>query len=219
MKRIAGLSVAVVALGALVWLGNNLWAQNAGGMPQAPQVTKLAVINMYVIMKGYKKVDMYRAELQKLAEPFEKKDKELRDNMKGWQTVAQDPKHSKEKRDEAEKHVTTLKRLLEDNGNEATKIIGAKQEQQIIQMFHEIEDAVKHYARANGIHVVLHHNEPVNQTEVYSAANIQRKMKGVGMSGSVGALYVADGLDISQAIVSMLNARFPGAGTAAPTGQ
>jgi Skp family chaperone for outer membrane proteins len=206
VKRIA-IIVGAAALGAVLCAGP--------ARAQAPQQTKVATINMLVVMKGYKKFDIFRVEMEKLAQPYKDENKKLQDMFKGWKSVAEDPKKSDKEREDAQKYLVQLKRQIEDNSANASKLLGAREDEKVVQIYHEIQDAVKRYALSNGIHVVLQYTEMTSEPEIYTAANIKRKLQ----SAQVGActpMYVADGVDISQAVVSMLNTPFTAAAPAAP---
>ena len=94
------------------------------------------------------------------------------------------------------------------------KALHGKQDQMLVQIYREIHDAVKAYSQANGIHVVLQYSDSLDPSEFFMSANIQRKFKG-SMAGAYVPLYIADGVDISQAVVTMLNNNIPAAAPAA----
>jgi Skp family chaperone for outer membrane proteins len=202
--------VGAAALGAALCAAGPAWAQ--GPQAAVPQQCRVATLNMVVVMKGYKKFDMFRAEMDAKAKPYRDKAKELADMYKGWQAVAQDAKKSAKEREDAENYLKQLKRQIEDNGATATKILGTLEDERVVQFYREIQDAVAAYARPNGIHLVLQYTELVSEPDIYSPPNIKRKLQ----SGQVGActpMYIADGLDISQAVVTLLNSKFQTNGT------
>jgi Skp family chaperone for outer membrane proteins len=208
--------VGAAALGAVLCAAGPAWAQGPQGAPgqqaAAPLSCRVATVNMVVVMKGYKKFDVFRTEMDAKAKPYRDKDKELKDMYKGWQAVAQDAKKSAKEREDAENYLKTLKRQIEDNGANATKVLSALEDDKVVQLYHEIQDAVASYARPNGIHLVLQYTELVSEPDIYSPPNIKRKLQ----SGQVGActpMYIADGMDISQAIVTLLNSKFQTGGT------
>jgi Skp family chaperone for outer membrane proteins len=206
VKRIA-IIVGAAALGAVLCAGPV--------RAQAPQQTRVATVNMLVVMKGYKKFDIFRQEMETLAKPYKDEAKKLGDMYKGWKAVAEDPKKTEKERTDAQEYLVRLKRQMEDNSAQASKILGAREDEKVVQIYREIQDAVKRYALSNGIHVVMQYTEMTSEPEIYTAANIKRKLQ----SAQVGActpMYIADGVDISQAVVSMLNTPFTAAAPAAP---
>ena len=85
----------------------------------------------------------------------------------------------------------------------------------MVQMYREIESAVKAYAGPNGFHLILHYSEPLSEADIYSAPNIQRKLVGPGGSGGVCPTYFVPNMDISADVVRQLNAMYPAPAAAA----
>src|SRR5439155_13828679 len=100
-------------------------------------------------------------------------------------------------------------RMIEDNNVAYNKARTKKSDEQMVQMYREIEDAVKGYAGANGFHAVFHFSEPLTDADKYSPQNVQRKLVGPGSSGGVCPLYFADCMDVSADVVRQLNALYP----------
>jgi Skp family chaperone for outer membrane proteins len=199
---LAGISAGVVTFGLLAYLGNSLWVH---AQPGASGGTRVATVNMYVVMKNYKKVEVYKNEITKLAEPFETKMKELQKNYDQWVTYSKTPNLSEADKNKATQALTTLKRQMEDHRTEAQKVLMKRGQEQIVQVYREIEDAVQKYAASNGIHLVLHYLEPVG-SEVYTATNVDRKMNGPGNVGACSPIFIApSGVDISNEVVHVLN--------------
>jgi Skp family chaperone for outer membrane proteins len=207
-----GLTAALVApLGS----GSRARAQGAtqpgaasAAVMAMPQQTKVATLNLLAVMKGYKKVEIMNRELIELQDPFQTKGKELMKNYQGWKAVAEDPKKADSDREQAQKYMLTLKRQLEDLNAAMEKAVRGRQEEKLVQVYREIHDAVKAYAQAQGIHVVFQYHDGLDPAEIFNPRNIQRKLQGSGAAGAFVPLYIADGVDISQAVVSMLNSRF-----------
>jgi Skp family chaperone for outer membrane proteins len=205
---------AVAVLGATAWLTNHLLAQQPGVAPAAmPQQTKVATINMAVVTKGYKKFEFFMKELDDLEKPYRDKAQNYAKLYKDWQAVLQNPNTPEAKRDEAQKNLLTLKRLIEDNNTDASKAIGSRRNEKLVQIYREIHDAVSRYAVSNGIHIVMQYIDPVTETDIFTPQNIDRKLKSAG-AGAFAPMYLANGLDISQGVVNYLNG--PAAAAAAP---
>jgi hypothetical protein len=89
-------------------------------------------------------------------------------------------------------------------------------QEQIVQVYREIEAAVQKYAGANGIHIVLHYVEPANQT--YTPMNIDRKLTGCGNAGACCPLYIGPGVDITTPVVNVLNSSLASGGITPASG-
>ncbi len=220
MKRKVGLVAAVAALGVGIYFGTRLWAQQPAAA-QAPAQTRVAVVNVIQVIKSFHKFKTFNDEMAKLAKPFEDKDKDYRKNIQQWQdALKNDPKYqAPAEREKADQAVKQFQRAIEDNTLEAKKVLAKKNDEQMVQLYHEVEDAVKRYAASNGYHIVLAHDEK-SATEAYQPANIQRKLQGAAGTGGTFLMYSAPGLDITSGVVAALNsgaqATAPAPGGAAP---
>jgi Skp family chaperone for outer membrane proteins len=216
VKRKFAFALGAAALGTAVVLTNYLWAQGPGGQAGLAQPpTKVATLNIAAVTKGYKKFDLFVKEMQDLERPFTDQAKTIAERYKQWEDALRGAT-TDQKRDEAQKNLVTLKRMMEDNQAAAVKAVGARRNEKLVQLFQEIQDAAGRYAKSNGIMVVLQYYEPLNSTEIFTPVNIDRKLKSSG-AGAYTPLYIADGVDISQQVVNILNGPFEAA-SAAPGG-
>jgi Skp family chaperone for outer membrane proteins len=212
----------LAALCVLAYVGNKLSAQapnTATTMATAPAQTRVALVNLLSVIKNYNKAKFYESELEETLKPFRTDAEKLKSSLVQWQNYLSDPKNASikaEDREKGEKSVTTLKRQLEDLDKEARKAFGKKREQQVVQLYKEVDEAVKRYAVSNGFHLVLSYGEPVNPADLLGAPNIARKLEGINMGGACMPMYFADGMDISAAVVDALNRAYPGGAVAAP---
>jgi Skp family chaperone for outer membrane proteins len=202
-------------LAALLMLGAAPAACAQGtGHSAAPSMggVRVAMVNMYVIMKGYKKVEMYNEEMKTLVKPYTEEMKKLQKNYKGWLDISQDKNKPQKDRDEATKYALEYEHQIKVLNAEWNKKIVAREDQTVVQLYREIEDAIARYAKSNGIHLVFQYFEPLDVQ--YSPKNIGRKVTGVTNFAAVGPIYIADGLDISNAVVGVLNSQYPAAAAA-----
>jgi Skp family chaperone for outer membrane proteins len=218
VKRTRGIVAAMATLGVAVYLGSRLWAQAPAAAPQAPPQTRIALVNTLQVIKGYHKFKTFDDEMHKLAAPFEKRDKELRDNLLEWQKALANPALPADNREKAEKEIKERKRQIEDNSLEAKKVLASRYDDQFKQLYVEVEEAVKRYAMSNGFQLVLQFDERTAAHELNSPANIQRKLQGSATTGACVPLYIAPGLDITPAVISTLNAGVQAGPAPAPSG-
>lgn len=224
MKRFFAITAGLAALGVVLYGANLLLAQApglpAGGAVASTGAVRIAVVNMDIVRKGYKKIEFYKQEIQNMAKPFEEKLEQYKKYYEGWTKLSKEGKDAAE-RDNASKQALVVKRHLEDLTNEANKKIMEVSQRQVLQVYREIEDVIESYAKANGIHMVMHYADPIDPSEKYSAPNIHRKLNGCSNVGACGPIYIAPNIDISQEIVNVLNERYPAtaaAGSLAPRG-
>ena len=98
-------------------------------------------------------------------------------------------------------------RALEDLDAQARRLIGKKQETQLIQLYKEIHAGVQQHAQQNGFHIIFAYGDPPDQDQ-FTFQNINRKMTGMDMGASI-AYYVQTGLDVSNDVLARLNASYP----------
>jgi len=206
----------MAAVGVAVYIGSQLWAQQPGqpGAGAAPASTKVGLVNLSQVIQGYKKFKTYQDELKKLVEPFQKKDEEIVEGLKKAQKALEDPKTAGKDREDWDGYKTQLLRAREDLTNKVKKELAKKSDEQIVQLYKEVEEAVKGYAAPNGYHVVLQYNDAPSPNEKLNPGYIQRKLERAG--GACMPMYIAGGLDISNDIINNLNQRYDAQGGATP---
>jgi len=215
---LGGLAALVAA-----YVGNQLWAQQQPAQPvtvAAPANTRTAFINIETVLQKYQKAKVYKDEMDKMLEPFRLKAEKLKKEIIQWQTDLQTGKTSDSKavnKEQWEAGVRNNKRLLEDLQIQVGDLYRKASEKQIVQIYKEIDEAVRAHARAHGFHAVFCYGDST-QIDPLSIENIIRKIRGMESTGCVMPMYIADGLDISMPVAEVLNQRYTAAGGAAPSG-
>ena len=88
---------------------------------------------------------------------------------------------------------------------------GERSEHQNVQLYKELYDAANKVGGDLKFTLVMAYVEPT-QGDPFNLVNIMRKIQGMDMGGSVTALYVAPGLDLSSAILDHLNQTYVAGG-------
>jgi Skp family chaperone for outer membrane proteins len=211
VKSTVTILTGVVSLGVLVAAASPLRAQpqyqQPGGVQQATAVapamprTKIAIINLQAVVKKYQKwADFeagYKGDYDKFNAEFERKKAEA---VK-WKTQLQQPDCPN--RDEIEQRLRTLDREAQDLGDNAKKYLTKRRDDQAVQIYREVREAVTAYARANDIELVMHYNDAIAQADLDHPMNIQRKLQ----TGACMPMYYLPGMDITDAVANMLNQR------------
>jgi Skp family chaperone for outer membrane proteins len=203
-------------LGLAGHLGSHLRAQQAGNAPAAPAFTeprtRIALINLAYVIKNYKKTETFQAEIKAEFKSYEARAQAKQTEMEKLAKHASDPATTGQQRDADQAEMTKLKREIEDLNNEAKKSIGKKNDEQMVILYREIQDAAQRYAMAHNFDLVLHYIDAVTQADYYSPGAIARKLQ----SSACMPMYQAPGLDISREVVMALNASYV-RNTAQPT--
>lgn len=201
----------LVGLGLLAagYTGTHLLAQAPAPSASAPPAqTRIAFLNIEIVFQKYKKAAIYKQEMEKALEPYRLKAETLKKEIIKWQQDMADPKFDTKNKERYDAGILNNKRQLEDLDRAARKEVGKRNEEQIVQLYKEVNEAVQGYAQSNGFHgVMAFGNSP--QLDPLSYVNISRVVQGMEQTGCASVMYTAPGLDISEAIVNSLNSRYP----------
>ena len=206
MVLIAGLAVMVAGAVAA-----NLLAQApvGGGKP----AFKAGVINIDAVFAKYEKAKVYKKELDDMIAPFKSEAEKLKKQITDIQDYLKHPKSDPSKKDQYERAVLEYRRKLEDLDRDVRKLIGKKQEDQLVVLYKEVVSATQLAATSNGVTMVFGYGEPfenVGKEDMYSFANISRKMQGMGMG--IVPIWFSDNVDVTDVVVQTLNQRYRSTG-------
>lgn len=193
---ILGLSALVMALS-----GRSLQAQQSAG-------TRIAIVNVGLVFNKYEKAQAFKKQMEKDLEPFRADGEKLKASYIQYADALKKngPTLPTKDKEAYEQYLLALKRKMEDLDREVKKLVGKKQEDQIVTMYKELAGAVQAYGQANGIQLVLGFGEQP-EGDIYTFPNINRKMQGMDLGCTV-PLFASQGMDISLAIVETLNAHY-----------
>jgi Skp family chaperone for outer membrane proteins len=186
--------------------GGRILAQTTTPGAPAPSAgpTRVAVVNIGQVFSKYDKAKTFKAELEGTLKPYKDQAETLRKDILAFQESIQKKDFAKYKQEDYERGIVDRKRKLEDLDKDVRALIGKKQEDQLVQLWKEVNAQVQGYAVSNGIHIVLGYGDPMTLDELNSFPNINRKMQGMDLGGAV-PLFVSQGLDISNDVVRSLN--------------
>lgn len=218
-KTVIGLTV-LATLGVTGYVGSQLRAQNqplqqtVATTTAPPLRTRIAVINLQQVIKQYRKWSDFE-ESYKKAYAYYNTEYERR-KAQGLELKNQLDKATDDAtKEKIANQLKDLERQVQDLGENAKKQLSKMRDEQSVQIYHEVEQAVNAYARANDIEMVLHFNDAVAPADLYHPANIQRKLQ----TGACMPMYYAQGMNITDTIALMLNQRLGAPTAPAPGGQ
>ena len=195
--------ICIMGLAALVgaYLASRALAQVPGSM--GPAATKVGVVNIGTVFQKYGKVAMFREEFERDLKPFKEEEEKLKKLGIQWQTAIMSGKLKPEEKTAGEKTLVDIKRRLEDLKRLYQDKVAKKTEEQLVQLYQEVNDQVGKYAASQGFHLILAYGEPVDGN-VMSFVNITRKMQAMDQGGVI-PMYFSGSLDISQPVIDNLN--------------
>jgi Skp family chaperone for outer membrane proteins len=186
-------------VGALLLSGRS-WSDVKKAEPRPH--TRIGLVNLSYVINNYEKIKTYREEMKKVIEPFSTKQSKIKGDAEKLLKESKDENTTEERKTEIEGELKKLQRDMEDLKNEFQRVMNKKQEQQAKIVYKDVEEAVRRYAKAQNIELVLHYNDATKEAERDAPANIVRKMQ----AGACMPIYAAPGIDISEAILANLNA-------------
>jgi Skp family chaperone for outer membrane proteins len=223
VKRTLVIALGVATLGTGIYLGSRALGQpqyNSSAMPAAqpvaPPQTKVALVNIDLVMKSYQKVNAYREEYKRKFQFYDTQLKDMKTQLEKLQQRAQQTALSPTEREQVEKDAKQVQRAAQDKQDEAKAAVMKFEADMETQLYREIEQMVQYYARSRGIELVLSYRDVTDPAEAYNPANVQRKI----MMGPCMPIYHHPGMDISQDIVLALNGQYMRSqGAGAPAGR
>jgi hypothetical protein len=87
---------------------------------------------------------------------------------------------------------------------EARKKTTEQQEEHLVTIWKEVQDAVKTCTNERGTRLVIGYGDPAEKSKLEQFPNINRKMEAIDAGGAL-PVFVDDGVDIAEAVVVRLN--------------
>jgi outer membrane protein len=194
---------SVLALGALVY-GGRTWLAAAPVPDRVAEKgprTRIALVNLTYVIKNYEKFKTFQTEIKEAFEPFQKSDRDRKQEAEVLSKQLQDGNLAGKQRADLEKKLKDLQRAIEDNNAAAKEVLQKKGDEQMKILYMDVSDAAERHAKAHDFELVLHYNDATTREDFLSAPNIARKLQ----AGALTPLYAVPGLDISKQIVEALN--------------
>jgi Skp family chaperone for outer membrane proteins len=218
------LATGMAVLGGAIYLGSSLLAQQtppagAPAQPAAPPQTRIGLINLNYVVKNYSKFLAMQGDMKTVLNHYQDLDKQIAKQMEDKAKEAEAPTATPQVREKVENDLKNLKRNREDNTAAGKKALSEKSDQVMVTLYIEVYNATQRYATAHGLDLVMHYNDALDQTDLWGAANIQRKLQ----AGACIPLHFNPGMDISKQVVDLLNQSYqaglqkPAPTTGAPT--
>jgi Skp family chaperone for outer membrane proteins len=195
VKRKFTLYAGIAALVVAAYVGSRLRAQGTTGGRAPTLQTKVAVVNLPLVIKQYKKYQNYEKELETFAKGFQAQEEQIKGKANIAKTDTKIPQEEKEQK------LKEFQRQLEDLSMQFKKEFSKKQEMQLVTLYQEVEDMVKRVAVSNNFEMVLQYSDAIDAKDKNNPMIIQRKVLG----GVCVPMYAAPGLDISELVYKNLN--------------
>jgi Skp family chaperone for outer membrane proteins len=201
----------IAALGLAVYLGSRLHAQGPyqGGIQQtaastgAAARTTIGVCNIQAVVRNYQKwLDLEKT----FKEAIVRDNQQLEQvRQQGLSLKAQLDKipEGDPSREKVLAELKAAERQIEDLRDSMKKGLAKFQEEQMVQIYREIQEAVTVCARARHIDLVLQYSDPTAAAEMYHPKVVMTKMANPWCL----PIYVDPELDLTATVTQMLNSR------------
>ncbi len=204
-KVIFALGLAGLLAGVAMFNQGSLTGTAQAQQPGAG--TRVAVVNVGLVFTKYQKAMFYKTQLETTLKPYKDQGEKIVASMKQYAEPLKNGTVKDAKlKDQYEQYLLKCKRDMEDLDAQAKKLIGKQQEEHIITLFKDVNEAIKGFAKSNGYDLVLGYGQQI-EGDIYSFQNINRIMQGMDL-GSTTPLYFSGSIDISLAVVETLNAQY-----------
>jgi RNA polymerase sigma factor (sigma-70 family) len=220
-------TAAVGVLATVLGLGFGLW----GGRPAAADTperqredpakpaaeprTRIALINLSYVIKHCDEFKAYQGSVQKQVAFFQEREKVSRARIDDLKKELAAPGLSAFRRDGLEMDLKSEQRKMQDDQEEAKRKLTRLSDEQTVALYKKVREAAERYARAHDFDLVLHYSDATPDEQDYaSPQNVTRKLQ----AGACLPLYWKAEIDISKAVVGVLNAAHRGPPKETPGG-
>jgi Skp family chaperone for outer membrane proteins len=201
----------IAALGVAAYVGTQLHAQQGpypGGIQQTAASTgapaqSIGVVNLQAVVRNYQKwLDLERTFKEGLTH-YNGEYEKIRQQALNLKAQLDKLPEGDPSRESVQGQLKSAERQVEDLRETAKKQLGKFQDEQMVQIYREIQEAVTVCARARHIDMVLQYSDPTAAAEMYHPKVIMNKM------GNPWCLpiYVDPQLDLTTTVTQMLNNR------------
>lgn len=169
--------------------------------------TRVAVVNLGIILTKYERASALKEEMQTAIKNLQEEAKRLQENINLWQSAVQKNEFKEGTKEEYEEKLIKARRRIEDLSRLAQTKFGKMSQTHLLTLWSDVHEAVKDYCGQHHIDLVIAYGEPVKNDAASIFQSITRKIGAVDGGGSM-PIFMAPGVDISEAVTEFLNKRY-----------
>jgi len=208
VKKLIAFLTALVALARVVHFGNGNNSPKATAQaPATAPRSKIALVNIAKVLRNFNKAAAAGKELADLRATYiNRMNKKRADIAERQQAIAKSPvtAASQSERDRFEKEITGIQREIQDIDRDAQKQLGTMSNDTIVRVYKDIKDIIEAIAVANGMELVMAYPDASLPAEENTPSIAQLKLQ-----TPAAMPFYHRGLDITDAVITTLNARNP----------
>jgi Skp family chaperone for outer membrane proteins len=183
---------------------NTLFANKAIAQEKANAGGKVGIVNLGKVLARYEKAIAFREGVLKSIKPLKDDMDQLRKDLEALAMLHEEAKSDAKLAGVIAEEMAAKKKRLEAMTLEAAKLVGKKQEEQVISLYKEVASAARRHAEKNGFVIVLGVGDPPNPQDLFAFPAVSRKLQ-VLDAGAMVPLYVHPSVDLTDALIAVLN--------------
>lgn len=166
--------------------------------------TRVAVVNIGHVFNKYERAIRFKADLEDALKPYKDRAAKLTKNIQKCEEAIAAKRFRDFSKEEYEEKIVQDKRELEDMSREISKLLGKKQEENLVTLWKEVNLGISAYASTHKIDLVIGYGDPIEKELLDQFPNVNRKMQAMD-TGSTVPLFIGSRADISEPVVQLLN--------------
>jgi Skp family chaperone for outer membrane proteins len=173
--------------------------------PPGGTTPHVGVVNIWAVVKNYKKTQELRAELQGIVKAYDDDAKHTKNELETKKLQLKDnDKYTENEKAAIAKDVKRLEKVLTDKSEEMREVLIKKESEQAVAVYHEIEEAIRQMAISKGMDLVSIYGDTPDEKDRNVAKNLARKIN----TGASIPVYVAPGVDLTEEVLKRLNEKY-----------
>jgi RNA polymerase sigma factor (sigma-70 family) len=172
------------------------------GQGALPLHSRIGLININRALKASKQFQSMQAGLRTQTKEAQREIETMKERLQKLEDEAGDPTAPPARRDERATRLRQFQRQFQDEANLAQSTLAKSSGAGLAKMYREVEDAANRIARQKGLELVMFYTDALTEADFYSSTNLQRKLT---QPGALMPMIVAPGMDITEAVVEVLN--------------
>jgi Skp family chaperone for outer membrane proteins len=196
------LGLGAIAVGS--YFAGSADAQN-NAQPNVMGRTRIGFVNLHEVLKHYQKWVQLRDNLKAQDEQYVNTLKVKQARLEQLATEAKDPKTTPARKEAIEREAKQIQFDMQILNEEAKKKFTAFRDENMAQIYREVDQVVKEYAKANGLDIVMRYNEDWGD-DYHSPAKVVGRMQ-----YTFFPMYYDQSLEITAAVRDTLNKRYASA--------
>src|SRR5262249_24212562 len=143
VKKMIFVLTGFVAVLAGAYGSSFLFAQGGGGAPAQQQGTRVAAVNIGKVFNEYKRAIAFKTELEHTLAPYKEKAKKYTDQIKVLEDELRKPTLTETQKAQYTDSIKTNKRALEDMSADISRLLGKKQEDNLVTLWKEVNMGIE----------------------------------------------------------------------------